>query len=226
MQRLTKQGFKADLYEQLARIGKALSSGRRLELLELLTQGGRTVEGLALETGMSIANTSQHLQVLRSAHLVIANREGTYVRYRVSNDKVLGLWLDVRKVGAAQLAEVQQTVDCFFEERGRLKATTCEELLDQLEAGSVTVLDVRPEQEFHAGHIRGARSIPVEDLEARLKEIPKRQTIVAYCRGPYCVLADDVVKALHERGFRASRLTEGFPDWKLRGFPIETSLKA
>lgn len=224
MKTLTKQAFKTELFEEFARIGKALSSGRRLELLELLSQGERAVQELAVETGMSIANTSQHLQVLRSAHLADVRRQGTYAWYRLSDENVLRLWLNLREVGEMQLAEIERVVESFFKDRKRLQAITCEDLLQQLEAGSVVVLDVRPEQEYRAGHIQSARSIPVDELETRLKEIPKKKAIVAYCRGPYCVFADAAVKALSERGFRASRLTEGFPDWKLRGFPVETSL--
>lgn len=223
MKNLTKQPFKVELFEEFARIGKALSSGRRLELLELLAQGERAVEELALETEMSLANTSQHLQVLRSAHLVAVRRSGTYAKYRLSDDHVLRLWLSLREVGEIQLSEIERVVESFFKDRKGLEATTCEDLLQQLEAGSVIVLDVRPEQEYRAGHISGARSIPVNELETRLKEIPRKKMIVAYCRGPYCVFADAAVKTLQKRGFRAIRLTEGFPDWKVRGFPVETA---
>jgi rhodanese-related sulfurtransferase len=223
MKNLTKQAFKTELFAEFARIGKALSSGRRLELLELLAQGERAVEELAVETGMSIANTSQHLQVLRSARLVDVRRQGTYARYRLSDEHVLQLWLSLRVVGEMQLAEIERVVESFFKDRQSLEATTCEDLLKQLEAGGVVVLDVRPEQEYRAGHIQGARSIPVDELETRLKEIPRKKTIVAYCRSPYCVFADAAVKTLRKRGFRATRLTEGFPDWKVRGFPVEAS---
>lgn len=224
MKTMTKQAFKAELFEEFARIGKALSSGRRLELLELLAQGERAVENLAAETGMSIANTSQHLQVLRGAHLVVVRRQGTYARYRLSDENVLRLWLNLRDVGETHLSEIERVVESFFKDRKGMEATTCEDLLKQMEAGTVVVLDVRPDEEYQASHIEGARSIPVSELEMRLKEIPRKKVIVAYCRGPYCVFADDAVKALRERGFRATRLTQGFPDWKLRGFPIATSL--
>lgn len=226
MKAISKQVFKAELFEEFARIGKALSSGRRLELLELLAQGERPVEELAAETGMSIANASQHLQVLRSARLVDVRRQGTYVWYRLSGQQVLRLWLNLREVGELQISEIERVVESFFKDRKDLDATTCEDLLKHLQAGSVVVLDVRPEREYHAGHIRGARSIPVEELETRLKEIPRKKTIVAYCRGPYCVFADDAVKTLRKRGFRAVRLAEGFPDWKMRGFPVEASTQA
>lgn len=226
MKAISKQVFKAELFEEFARIGKALSSGRRLELLELLAQGERAVEELAGETGMSIANASQHLQVLRSARLVDVRRQGTYAWYRLSGQQVLRLWLNLREVGELQISEIERVVESFFKDRKDLDAMTCEDLLKQLSAGSVVVLDVRPEREYRAGHIRGARSIPVEELETRLKEIPKKKAIVAYCRGPYCVFADDAVKALRKRGFRAVRLAEGFPDWKMRGFPVEASTQA
>lgn len=220
MRNLSKRAFKVELFEEFARIGKALSSGRRLELLELLAQGERSVEELAEETGMSVANTSQHLQVLRNTHLVDVRRQGTYARYRLSDEHVLRLWLSLREVGETQLAEIERVVESFFADRKGLNATTCEDLLKQLEAGSVIVLDVRPEQEFRAGHIRGARSIPVEELETRLKEIPRKKTVVAYCRGPYCVLADEAVAILRAKGLHAVRLGGGFPDWKVRGLPV------
>jgi rhodanese-related sulfurtransferase len=224
MKKATKQAFKTELFEEFARIGKALSSGRRLELIELLAQGGQVVEELAAETGMSVANTSRHLQILRSAHLVAVNRQGTYARYRLSDDHVLRLWLSLREVGEMQLAEIERVVEGFFKDRKELEATTCEDLLKQIKAGSVVVLDVRPEQEYSAGHIRGARSIPMNELEARLKEIPKRKTIVAYCRGPYCVLADEAVALLRAKGFNALRFEGGFPDWKAQGLPVERAI--
>lgn len=224
MKKATKQAFKTELFEEFARIGKALSSGRRLELIELLAQGGQVVEELAAETGMSVANTSRHLQILRSAHLVAVNRQGTYARYRLSDDHVLRLWLSLREVGEMQLAEIERVVEGFFKDRKELEATTCEDLLKQIKAGSVVVLDVRPEQEYSAGHIRGARSIPMNELEARLKEIPKRKTIVAYCRGPYCVLADEAVALLRAKGFNALRFGGGFPDWKAQGLPVERAI--
>jgi rhodanese-related sulfurtransferase len=222
----SKQEYKIELFEEFARIGKALSSGRRLELLELLAQGERVVEELAAETGMSIANASQHLQVLRGAHLVDVRRQGTYARYRLSDERVLRLWRSLREVGEMQLPEIERVVESFFKDRKELDAMTCEDLLRHLEAGNVLVLDVRPEQEFCAGHIRGARSIPWDELTERLREIPRKKAIVAYCRGPYCVFADDAAKTLRKRGFRAMRLIEGFPDWKVRGFPVEVSKQA
>ncbi len=224
MKSATKRAFKTELFEEFARIGKALSSGRRLELIELLAQGERVVEELAVEAGMSVANTSRHLQVLRGAHLVAVSRHGTYARYRLSDDHVLRLWLSLREVGEMRLAEIERVVEGFFKNRKDMEATTCEDLLKHLKAGSVVVLDVRPEQEYSAGHIRGARSIPVNELEARLKEIPKKKTIVAYCRGPYCVLADEAVTILRAKGFNALRFEGGFPDWKAQGLPVERAI--
>jgi rhodanese-related sulfurtransferase len=224
MKKEAKRAFKFELFEEFARIGKALSSGRRLEILELLAQCERAVEELAAETGMSIANASQHLQVLRGAHLVDVRRQGTYARYRLSDEHVLRLWLSLREVGEMRLAEIERIVEEFFKDRKDMAATTCGDLLKYLKTGSVVVLDVRPEQEYSAGHIGGARSIPVNELEARLKEIPKKKTIVAYCRGPYCVLADEAVAILRAKGFNALRFEGGYPDWKARGLPVERAI--
>lgn len=220
MNQKEKRAFKNELFEQFARVGKALSSGRRLELLELLSQGERTVEDLAVETDMSIANASQHLQVLRGAQLVEARRDGLYSYHRLSNENVLQLCLSLRAVGESQLAEISRVVDRFLENRGELQPITSEELIQRLKSGGVVVLDVRPEQEYSYGHIRGARSIPVQELETRLRELPKSRTIVAYCRGPYCVFADEAVRLLQTNGYKAVRLQVGFPEWKMLGNPI------
>jgi rhodanese-related sulfurtransferase len=222
MEKTAKQAFKAELYGEFARIGKALSSGRRLELLELLAQGERTVEELARETEMSLANASQHLQILRQAQLIEGRRAGTYIHYCLRDERVLRLWLSLREVGEKQIAEIERVVSTFFEDRAALQAMTSTELRERLKSGSIVVVDVRPEREYRAGHVQGARSIPVEELEARLRELPKKRTIVAYCRGPYCVFADEAVRLLRERGYKAVRLEEGFPEWKMRGFAIET----
>jgi rhodanese-related sulfurtransferase/predicted transcriptional regulator len=218
-----KRTFKDQLFEQFARIGKGLASGRRLELLELLAQGGRTVEELASETGMSVANTSQHLKALREAQLVEARREGLYARYRLANEHVFALWQALRDLGSARLAEVSKIVETYLTDRESLGGITCEELNRRLKDRSVVLLDVRPEEEYQAGHVAGARSIPLSELKARLKELPKRKEIVAYCRGPYCVFADDAVALLRSLGKKATRLETGFPDWKARGLPVEVS---
>jgi rhodanese-related sulfurtransferase/DNA-binding HxlR family transcriptional regulator len=218
-----KRTFKDQLFEQFARIGKGLASGRRLELLELLAQGERTVEELARETGMSVANTSQHLRALREAQLVEVRREGLYARYRLANEHVFALWQTLRELGSARLAEIRHIVETYLTDRESLSGITCEELSRRLNDRSVVLLDVRPEEEYQAGHVAGARSIPLTELKARLKELPKRKEIVAYCRGPYCVFADEAVALLRSHGRKATRLEAGFPDWKARGLPVITA---
>jgi rhodanese-related sulfurtransferase len=222
----TKRVFKDQLFEQFARIGKGLASGRRLELLELLAQGERTVEELAAESGMSVANTSQHLKALREAQLVAVRREGLYARYRLANEQVFALWQALRDLGSARLTEIRQIVETYLTDREILNGITCVELQQRLKNRSVVVLDVRPEREYQAGHVAGARSIPLTELRTRLKELPKRKEIVAYCRGPYCVYADEAVALLRLRGRKATRLETGFPDWKAQGLPVETAPSA
>lgn len=216
-----KRRFKDEIFEQFARVGKALSSGRRLELLELLSQGERTVEELARETAMSVANCSQHLQILRGARLVTVRRDGLYASYSLADRDVMRLWLALRSLGESRLAEISHIVETYLRDRASLEAVDAEELRDRLRSRSVVVLDVRPEQEYRAGHIAGARSIPVGELEGRLKELPKSREIVAYCRGPYCVYADEAVALLRKHGFRAARLNAGFPDWQALDLPVE-----
>src|SRR6266516_4358583 len=223
MNRGGKRRFKDELFEQFARIGKALSSGRRLELLELLAQGERSVEDLTVETSQSVANTSQHLQVLRQAQLVDSRREGNYIRYRLADAKVLRLWLAMRDLGEARLAEIGRLVETFLKDRSALEPLTCMELQRRMRDGSATIIDVRPAEEYAAGHIAGARSIPVTEVCARMKEIPKKRLVVAYCRGPYCVFADQAVELLRTAGYRAFRLETGFPDWQTKGMPVECS---
>jgi rhodanese-related sulfurtransferase len=218
-----KRTFKDQLFEQFARIGKGLASGRRLELLELLAQGERTVEELARETGMSVANTSQHLRALREAQLVEVRREGLYARYRLANEHVFALWQALRELGSARLAEIRHIVETYLTDRESLSGITCEELSRRLKDRSVVLLDVRPEEEYQAGHVAGARSIPLTELRARLKELPKKKEIVAYCRGPYCVFTDEAVALLRSHGRKATRLEAGFPDWKARGLPVVTA---
>jgi rhodanese-related sulfurtransferase/DNA-binding transcriptional ArsR family regulator len=216
-----KREFKDALFGEFSRIGKALASGRRLELIELLAQGGRTVEQLATESSLSVANASQHLQVLREARLVETARRGTFIEYRLADDRVLQLWMALRETGAARLAEVDSLVNGYLGDRRQLQAIDCAELRRRMAAGGALVIDVRPMLEYEAGHISGARSVPVEEIEARMKELPKSKTVVAYCRGPYCVFADEAVALLTRRGFRAMRLDAGLPDWKLDGGAIE-----
>ena len=216
-----KRRFKDQVYEQFARIGKALSSGRRLEILDLLAQAERTVEDLAAEAAMSVANCSQHLQVLRAARLVDVRREGLFAKYRLADDSILRLWLVFREIGEARLAEISRVVDTFLTDRKTLQAISTGELRSRLKDGGVVLLDVRPALEFEAGHIVGARSIPVAELQRRLKELPKKREIVAYCRGPYCVYADEAVDLLRAKGYKAVRFNGGFPDWKAVGLPVE-----
>ena len=179
--------FKDSVYEQLARIGKATSAPRRLELLDLLCQGPRTVEVLAREAAVTVANASQHLQVLRAARLVEAEKRGLYVEYRLANEQVCDFFLSIRGLAESRLAEVEQVTRAYFAERGTLEPVASEELLRRVKKGEVTVLDVRPAEEYRAGHLSGALSVPMTELTARLRELPKDQEVVAYCRGPYCV---------------------------------------
>ncbi len=213
--------FKEQLFEQFARISKALANPHRLELLDLLAQGERSVEELAHEAGMSVANTSRHLQELRTARLVEVRREGLYGYYQLADERVFGVWQAIRDLGEARLAEIDRLVGTYLTDREDLEPVYAEELLAKTREGDVVVLDVRPEAEYRAGHIPGAHSVPVEKLEAYLQEIPQEQEIVAYCRGPYCLFSDEAVKLLHEHGFKARRLSEGFPEWRAAGYPTE-----
>lgn len=215
-----KRTFKDQLYSQFARIGKVLASPRRLELLDVLAQGERTVEQLAGETSLTVANASQHLQVLRRAQLVETRQEGTYVYYRLADERVFRLWQVLRELGQARLAEIDRITADFFRQREGLEPVTMADLLDRMREGDVIVLDVRPAQEYEAGHIAGARSMPLEELEERLAEIPPGADVIAYCRGPYCVFADEAVHLLNDRGYPARRLVLGFPDWQAEGLPV------
>lgn len=215
------RAHKDALYEQLARLGKAMSAPRRLELLDLLGQAERTVEGLAELTGMSEANTSQHLQVLRAAGLVESRKAGLYVTYSLVGDDVGDLLRSLRSVAQARLAEMERVKRQFFASTDDLDPVSGKELLERVRRGEAVLLDVRPAEEFDAGHIKGAISVPLADLKRRLADLPKRREIVAYCRGPYCVLAIEAVKTLKGRGFKAVRLEDGVGEWRARGLPIE-----
>jgi rhodanese-related sulfurtransferase/DNA-binding MarR family transcriptional regulator len=216
-----KRAFKDQLYEQFARLGKALASPHRLELLEVLAQGEHSVETLAQETGMSVANASQHLQVLRAAHLVEVRRQGVSMYYRLADEGVFRMWQAIRTVGETQLAEIDRVVQTFLQDRTRLQPIGAHEVLRRLSDDQIVLLDVRPAEEYEASHLPQARSIPVTELEARLAELPVDKEIVAYCRGPYCVFADEAVALLRTRGYQAHRLAEGLPDWRALGLPIE-----
>ncbi|NOJ81748.1 ArsR/SmtB family transcription factor [Myxococcus xanthus] len=214
--------FKDAIYEQFARIGKAVSAPKRLELLELLSQGPRTVESLAGQASLSVANASQHLQVLRAARLVDAEKRGLYVEYRLADDDVWRFFLSLRGLAEARLAEVEHVTREYFTRRGAMEPVEGPELLRRVRAGDVTVIDVRPVEEYRAGHIPGAISIPVSELKARLDELPKGREVVAYCRGPYCVMAVEAVELLRKRGFDARRMEQGVIDWRARGWRVES----
>jgi rhodanese-related sulfurtransferase/DNA-binding MarR family transcriptional regulator len=214
--------FKDRLYGQFARIGKALGNPHRLELLELLAQGERSVEELARESGTSMANASQHLQGLKEAGLVEARKTGLFVHYRLADASVFELCRALRSVAEKRLAELDRIVREHFGNRASAEAVSMAELLSRSRKGGIVILDTRPANEFAAGHIAGALSVPVEELRDRLHKLPKSKEYVAYCRGPYCIYADQAVELLRATGRKAQRLLEGFPEWKAAGFPIAT----
>lgn len=213
--------FKQKINEQFARIAKALANANRLELIDLLAQGERSVEELANETTLTVASTSHHLQTLRAAHLVTTRKEKLRVYYRLSDPTVFQLVQMIRNVAEQQLAEVNRIVDTFLGNRSALEPLTLNELFARLHDPELIVLDVRPHVEFSQGHIPGARSIPIGELESRLGELPQEQEIVAYCRGPYCVFADEAVDILKQHGYQVQRMQEGYPDWLLADLPVE-----
>ena len=219
----THRAFKDAIYGQLARIGKAVSSPRRLELLDLLRQTPRTVEELAREAGQSVANTSHHLQELRSQGLVESEKNGQYVTYRIANEEVSGFFSSIRALAESQLADIQQISERFFADQENAEPVDRGVLLERVKNGSVMVLDVRPREEYDAGHLVGAISVPLPELKRRLKKLPRKREIVAYCRGPYCVMATEAVELLRTKGFRAIRLELGVPEWRELGFSIEAT---
>ena len=210
---MTHRAFKKRIYPEFARIAQALASDRRLELVDLLAQGPRHVEALAHETEMSVANVSQHLQVLRAAHLVDADRIGNKVVYCLAGSDVLRLWLHLRSVAERRLPEIAEIKRAFAVDGAGGEPVSREQLARDLAANRVVLLDVRPSEEFEAGHIPGAISMPPDELQARSSELPRDRTIVAYCRGEYCLFADDAVALLREQGFEAYRLEGGWPEW-------------
>jgi rhodanese-related sulfurtransferase len=212
---------KAALFDALASVAQALGSGRRAEIVDVLAQGERSVEELAGEISQSVANTSQHLQVLARSGLVRSRREGTRVIYRLASDRVAELWAAVRDVAVRHVADVSVLADEYLGARDGVEQLSAEELAARLERGDVVVLDVRPEAEFRAGHIAGSRSAPLSALDELARKLPKRREIVAYCRGPYCVYADDAVRLLRSRGLKARRLDVGYPEWQRAGLPVE-----
>ncbi len=223
METPTKRAFKARLFGEFARIGKALSNPHRLQIIEVLAQGERTVELLAEDLGCPVANVSQHLQVLKAAMLVSVRRDGLYAFYSLADPRVFRAWQALRELGQARLDEVDSIVAEYLGDRSKLEAVDAVELRRRLQ--DVIVLDVRPRTEYEAGHIRGARNVPYDELDARLRELPADAEIVAYCRGPYCVFADEAVATLRAKGYQALRLSEGYPDWRLRGYPVATGVE-
>jgi rhodanese-related sulfurtransferase len=218
---MSRTSVKKLLFEQFARVGKALGSAHRLELMELLAQGERSVEALATVAHLPVANASQHLQQLRRAGLVVTRKEGLRVYYRLSDPAVAHLLSALERIGENQLAEVDRLVSSYLTVRDNLEPITREDLRKRLKEGEVTVLDVRPPEEFASGHLPGAVNIPLKDLEEKLGVLPHDQEVVAYCRGPYCVLAYEAVARLRERGFEARRMEDGFPEWQTAGYPVE-----
>ena len=220
---MTGREFKDRLYEQLGRIAKGLDSPRRLEMLEVLAQGEHSVEELAGQTGLSLANASRHLQVLRGARLVEARKEGLRVYYRLAEPQVYDAVRALRGLAERRLAEIDALVRSYLEARDELEPVPREEVLRRAREGSVLVIDVRPAEEYRAGHIPGALSLPLEQLARRIRELPARKEIVAYCRGPYCLMAFAAVEKLRAKGRRARRLADGLPEWRAAGFPVETT---
>jgi len=208
------------LFDGFSEVAKALASGRRAEIIDVLTQGERSVEGIAAELDQSVANTSHHLRALARAGLVTTRREGTRIFYSVASERVAELWTALRDVAVEHVAGLERLAGAYLGDRDGVETVDRDELAARLKRGEVLVVDVRPEAEYAAGHITGARSVPLGELRKQLKALPKGVDVVAYCRGPYCVYADDAVRELRRRGFAARRLVEGFPEWKRAGLPV------
>lgn len=220
---MSSSNFKHDLFTQFAVVGKALSNGNRLELLEFMAQGERSVEDLATVSGLTVANTSRHLQQLRQAGLILNRKEGLKVFYRISDDDVIELLNALRNVAGRHVADVERLVNTYLTVKDNLEPVPRDELLARVQDDLVTVIDVRPAEEYAAGHIPGAANIPLSELEKHLDQFDPEQEIVAYCRGPHCILAFDAVARLREKGYMARRLQDGFPEWKSSGLPVKSS---
>lgn len=218
---MQKENPKALLYEQLARVGKALSNANRLQILEYLAQGEKSVDNLAKIAGLSLANTSQHLQSLWHAGLVASRKEGKNVYYRLSDEEVVDLSNLLRRIAERNIAEVDRLINAFLKTRDDMEPVPASELLERAKKGEVTVLDVRPPEEFDVGHIPGAINVPYKKLEEYIKNLDSAKEVVAYCRGAYCLLSFDAVARLREEGFDAKRLEDGFPEWKRAGLPVD-----
>ena len=221
---MNKREFKDKVYQELAKITKALSNPHRLEIIELLAQGEYSVEQIAAQTNVSIANASQHLQLLKTSQLVEINRQGNFIYYRLANTNVFKAWKALRELGVERISSIEKIIKDFKQAKFSFESLSINQLIIKLEKGRVTILDVRPEAEYKKGHIANAVSIPIEQLGKRLNELPKRNEIITYCRGPFCVFADEAVALLSKKGYNAIRLEEGYPDWQLEGLPIEISL--
>jgi rhodanese-related sulfurtransferase/biotin operon repressor len=217
---MADRAAKDALYDGFAVVGRALASGRRAEIVDLLAQGERSVEEIAAELGQSVANTSQHLQQLLRAGLVVTRRDRNRIYYSLASSRVSDLWAAMRDVAAAHVAEMDRLARAYLGDRDQLETIGRDQLAKRLKARDVVVIDVRPAAEYGAGHIRGALSVPIAELGKRLRDLPKDQRVVAYCRGPYCVYADDAVRVLTKRGYHAARLQDGFPEWAAAGMPV------
>ena len=220
MRVMGERAAKDALFDGFAEAAKALASGRRAEIVDLLAQGERSVEEIAAEIGQSVANTSHHLRAMARAGLLTTRRDGTRIFYALASERVAALWAALRDVAAEHVAGIERLTEAYLGDRDGLEAISRAELVARLKRGDLVVLDVRPHAEFHAGHIAGARSVPLSELRRNLRALPKDVAVVAYCRGPYCVYADDAVRELNRRGFRAQRLEDGFPEWKQAGLPV------
>jgi rhodanese-related sulfurtransferase/DNA-binding transcriptional ArsR family regulator len=218
---MSKNEFKQRLFEQFAKVGKALSSPSRLEILEFLAQSEKSVENLTTLTGLSFANTSQHLQQLRHAGMVVARKEGQRVFYRLADEAAIDLLNMLRDIAEKNLAEVDQIINTYLKVKDALEPVEAEDLLERIKDGLVIVLDVRPADEYAAGHVPGSINVPVKELEKQIKKLDNKKEIIAYCRGPYCVLSYDTVTMLRNKGFKARRLKDGMPEWKRAGLPVE-----
>lgn len=221
---MEKREFKDKIYSELAKITKAMSNPHRLEIIELLAQGEFSVEQIATSTNLSVANASQHLQVLKAAQLVDISRQGNFIHYRLANGNVFKAWRALRELGIERIATIERLIKDFRTAKQSLESITIEQLLERLKQKNVTIIDVRPEAEFDTGHIPNALSIPIDQLNKRLKTLPKRSEIIAYCRGPFCVYADEAVAILLKHGYKAKRLEQGFPDWQAEDLPVQISL--
>ena len=215
-----ERAAKDALFDGFAEVAKALASGRRAEIVDLLAQGERSVDEISDEIGQSVANTSHHLRAMARAGLLSTRRDGTRIYYALAGERVEALWAALRDVAAEHVAGIERLTEAYLGDRDGLEAISRDELAARLRRGDLVVLDVRPEPEFRAGHIAGARSLPVSELRRNLRALPKGVEVVAYCRGPYCVYADDAVRELNRRGYRAQRLEDGYPEWKQAGLPV------